>query len=296
MDLGWKRSLSWWLLAALCIGSPPLAADALPVVVSVLPQKYFVERLGGELVDVEVLVGPGQSPVTYEPTPRQLEAVSRARLFVRMGVPFERPWISGLAASSVDLSILDARDGITLRTAAGPDATTADDGADHGHVHVGEADPHIWLSPPLAKEMARRLRDRLAALDPENRGHFEENYHRLAADLDRLDREIRELTQARQGLHFLVFHAAWGYFADTYGLHQIAVESGGKAPGPKSLGKLVELARSHDIDTVFVERQFGARTARAVADAIGGRVVVVDPLAENYIENLRKTARLLTGS
>jgi zinc transport system substrate-binding protein len=291
MNPGWKRALSWCLLAALCAGSPPLAADAMPVVVSILPQKYFVERLGGDLVEVEVLVGPGQSPVTYEPTPRQLEAVARARLFVRMGVPFERPWISSLAAGSAGLSILDARDGIPLRAAAG-----GPDDADHGHEHAGEADPHIWLSPPLAKEMARRLRDRLTTLDPQNRHRFEENYHYLAADLDRLDHDIRELTQARQGLHFLVFHAAWGYFADTYGLHQIAVESGGKAPGPKSLGKLVELARSHGIQTLFVERQFGARTARAVADAIGGRVVVVDPLAENYIENLRKTARLLTGS
>jgi len=286
-----------WLCLLIGVLLRPALADGLPVVVSIPPQKYFLERVGAELVSVEVLVGPGQSPVGYEPTARQLETMSRARLFVRIGVPFEQRWMSKFARGFGPLDILDARDGIDLRA---PDSLAIAPGAggehtqDHAHDHQA-MDPHVWLSPPLVKEMARRLRDRLGLLDPANQEHYESNFTRFAADLDALDSEIREMLRPYQGMHFLVFHPAWGYFADTYGLRQIAVETGSRAPGPKTLGKLVDLARAHDIRTVFVERQFGARTARAVADAIGGRVVIVDPLAEDYLDNMRSVARSLTA-
>ncbi len=286
-----------WFCLLIGVLLRPVLADGLPVVVSIPPQKYFLERVGAEFVSVDVLVGPGRSPVSYAPTARQLETMSRARLFVRIGVPFEQRWMSRFAEGSGPLNILDSRDGIVLR---GPDSLAIAPGAggEHkqGHAHDRLVmDPHVWLSPPLVKEMARRLRDRLVLLDPANQEHYESNFTRFAVDLDVLDSEIREMLRPYQGMHFLVFHPAWGYFADTYGLHQIAVETGGRAPGPKTLGKLVEVARAYDIRTVFVERQFGARTARAVADAIGGRVVIVDPLAEDYLDNMRSVARSLTG-
>jgi zinc transport system substrate-binding protein len=272
------RFLGLILLATLGLAGPGLAA-ALPVFVSILPQKYFVERVGGERVAVSVMVGPGQSPATYEPTPRQMAALSRSRLYFSIGVGFEDTWMKRLQAAYPDLRVVPMQRGVGLLPLAGAS------GEPRG------TDPHVWNSPQRVKLMATNVRDALIRADPANRREYESNHRAFVAELDNLDRDIRTILVPAKGKAFLVFHPAWGYFAKDYGLRQIPIEAEGKEPGAKALARVIDLGRREGAKVIFVQSQFSRRTAETVAAAIGARIVAVDPLAEDYPQNLRRVAR-----
>jgi zinc transport system substrate-binding protein len=263
----------WALQAGAASASLPL-----PVFVSILPQKYFVERVGGEQVVVSVMVGSGQSPATYEPTPRQMTALSQARFYFSIGVAFEDTWMTRTQAAHPALRVVPMQRGIALLPLTGPR------GEDAG------TDPHIWTSPLRVKIMATSIRDALIETDPAHRGDYELNYRAFIAELDALDRDVRALLMSAKGKSFLVFHPSWGYFASDYGLRQIPIEAEGKEPGAKALVRVIDLGKREDARVIFVQTQFSRRTAEAVAAAIGARVVAVDPLAENYPQNLLRVA------
>ncbi len=167
-------------------------------------------------------------------------------------------------------------------------------GQGHGHDH-GAWDPHIWTSPPLVKAMGAQIRDALTARRPAEAARFAANYDAFAAELDALDRELRARLAPVEQRRFLVFHPAWGYFADTYGLTQVAIEYEGKEPGPRALAGLIDAARAAGVRTVLVQPQFSPRAARQVAAAIDGRVEAVDPLSPDYFATLRRLADLIAG-
>ena len=280
------------MLIALTLITLPANA-ALDIFVSVLPLKYLIERVGGKHVRVESLVQPGHSPVTYEPTPRQMSALANAQLFVRVGVPFESVWLKPIRQNNPQLEIVDARERIELAPISGLSfALEKNDST--GHVH-DNGDPHIWLAPLLAATIAENIRDHLIRIDRSNTQYYVSNTEDLVSELIQLDAEIRQMTADIENHKFLVFHPAWGYFARAYGLEQLAVEYEGKEPGPYALAQLVELVLQEDIQTVFVQKQFHSRVAATLADEIEGRVVVLDPLAENYFDNLRAAARAISG-
>jgi len=275
----------------LLLNSDIHAGNRIQVTVSIIPQKLLVQRIAGELVDVQLLVQPGHSPATYEPTPRQMMALSKAQLYYRIGVPFEDIWMHSIQDAYPDLPVLDARDGIELR-----EMEEADAGHDHGHSHAHEEggfDPHIWLSPPLIKTMAMGLRDKLIELDPSNSNTYMKNHSDLAKSLDLLDTDIRKTLEKLNSRKFMVYHPSWGYFADTYRLQQIPIESEGKEPGAKALAHLIEDAKKNHIGAIFVQKQFSQHQARSVAGAIGARVVVIDPLSEDYPEDLLEAAKAM---
>jgi zinc transport system substrate-binding protein len=258
-------------------------ASSISVFVSILPQKYFVERIAGNHAEVSVMVGPGDSPATYEPTPRQIDALSRARAYFQIGVPFEQVWMPRLRAANPQMLVVDTAAGIKRRDIGESKAARLGRG--------GSEDPHVWTSPMLVKSMAARIRDTFVKLDPAHAETYENNYRKFASDLEALDAEIRTRLLPYAGRAFLVFHAAWGYFADAYGLRQIAIEAEGKEPGPRTLAHVISEARALGIKAVFVQPQFSRSSAEMIAHQIGGHVVAVDPLAENYIENMRHVAQ-----
>ena len=304
-----------WPKTFLCVSSlvflllsASAAAHAAPVsvFVSLLPQKYFVQRVGGDHVQVGVMVAPGQSPATYEPTPKQMAKLAGAAIYFRIGVPFENVWIGRIIAANPGMKIVDAREGITLREMEAHDdqvgeherasgqnhkAKHEEDHKDENEHSHGRYDPHIWMAPPLVKTMAAQIRDTLSELDPAHRSDYEANYASFAADLDALDEEIRQVLKDKKTRKFMVYHPAWGYFADTYGLKQIPIETEGKEPSAKQLARLIDQAKADDIRVIFVQEQFGRGNAETVAKAIDGTVVSIDPLAENYLENTRAIAR-----
>jgi zinc transport system substrate-binding protein len=284
----WRRTLQSLYTLALLLGplQASLAAEPLGVFVSLLPQKQILERIASDAVKVDVMVRPGQSPATYDPTPQQMVALARAVAYFRIGAPFENVWIPKIQSTHPKLRIVDTRAGITLlpmdKTAAG-----------HDHSHAGTAaaggalDPHIWTDPLRVKQQAVNVRDGLIALAPAERARFEAGYARYAAELDALDAELRQVLAGKTERQFMVFHPAWGYLARTYGLKQIPIEVEGKEPGPKALASLIDKAKADGVRVIFVQKQFSRSAADAVARAIGGEVVELDPLAEDFIGNTR---------
>jgi len=241
--------------------------------VSVAPQRYFVERVGGRFVEVEELVAPGRSPVTYEPTPKQIARLAESHVYFRIGVPFEHGFIDKIAGMNPELKIIDTRTKVPLRFF---------NVSDGGQV----PDPHIWLDPRRVKIQAATICEVLCGILDERCGDFRHNLSLFEQDLEKTDREITEILAPLKGRPFYVFHPAFGYFGDSYGLHQVAVEVEGKEPGPRHLSKLIEQARKEGVRTIFVQPQFARGRAETFARAIGAEVVALDPLARDYLANL----------
>ena len=287
-----SRLLAVAALAALAM-APAWARQT--VFVSVMPQKQLVEAVGGDKVTVTALVSTGKDPHTFEPTPSQVAGLARANVLFAIGMPFEKGLLARVAAGNPALRIVDNKAGIKLRLSDAVLELPGEAGHDHEH-RAGEPDPHVWTSPPLMKQMAAQIRDTLAALEPASKAEFERNYQRLAAELDQLDQSIRTTLQAGQVKRFMVFHPAWGYFADTYGLQQIPIEYEGKEPGAKTVSRIIQLARQNRIPAIFVQPQFSRRAAENIAHAVGARVLTMDDLAPDMIANLKRVTADLASN
>lgn len=282
----------------------PAPGEKIETFAAVLPQAWFIRRIGGPHVDVDVLVGPGQSPHTFDPTPRQMARLAQARLFFAVGWPFEKRLLEKAAAVNPNLKVIDTLEGVPLRrptaaeiaadadaheqAAARPAATPGQ--APAPAAHDGQADPHVWLSPRCAKIQAATIAKALADADPARAEEFRKNLAALQQDLDRLDARLAAALAPLRGKTFFVYHPAFGYFADAYGLVQAPVEIEGKEPGARQLAALIARAKSEGVRVIFVQPQFSARSAEAVARAIGGAVVPIDPLAGDYETNLMDMA------
>lgn len=298
----------------------PLAAQErtdgpLTVGVSIPPQAYFVQRVGGEYVRILTLVEPGQSPHSYEPTPRQMTALAEAGLYFSIGVEFERQTLPRLGKLFPKMAIVDTRAGVPLRK------MSADAHCEHEHEHdgehddhaghqhegehheehgetqptehdhaAGEADPHIWLSPALVKIQARTICIALSSKDPAHADEYKRNLAAFEADLDKIHERLAEALKPLKGQEVFVFHPAYGYFMDEFGLRQVPVEIAGKEPTARQLAQLIDRAKAVGVHAVFVQPQFSKKTAQAVAEAIEGAVVAMDPLAADYLDNLERMA------
>ena len=274
------------VLCAACAQAPSEGTDALlNVLVSIPPQKNFVEAVGGDLVAVHVLIPPGASPATYDPKPGDLVRVEEADVFFRIGhIGFEQAYLSRIRSLNPDMRVVDTSRGIELRY-FGAAESHEHDGEEHGH--LGGVDPHVWLSPPAARLQVEAIARVLAEMDPEHADTFRANALDYAARLDALHEELAALFAGLEARTILVFHPAWGYFTDAYGLKQLAIEQSGKAPTAEQLRHVIDTAKASGIEVIFVQAQFSREVAGSVAREIGGVVVSIDPLAEDYIGNLR---------
>ena len=273
------------------------AQTPMPVAVSIIPQKYFVDRIGGHLVNVEVMVPPGATPEQYEPKPKQMTAVSNSKIYFACGVPFETIWLPRIEAANPKMLVVHTEKGIQKRQieSHSDENHAGHSGGAHDEDEAG--DPHIWLSPPLVMLQARAIFTSLAARDPQNRQSYEANYRDFVSELVDLDLSIWRLFQSkRESVAFLVFHPAWGYFADAYGLTQVPVQVEGKEPRAKDLDSVIKRARELHIKTIFVQPQYSPQSAQTIADAIGGKLVYADDLAPDWAKNLRQVAGDIAAS
>jgi len=262
------------LLGIVACGSEPASSARPLVMVSVLPQEYVVDRVAGDRVRVEVMVPPGASPSTYEPSLAKMRLLGVAALYVKVGhpnFPFEKAWLDRILAEAPDLPVVDASEGAESR----------------------EGDPHVWVAPRHVETMAVNVEAALGKLLPDHRETLQANLASFRAEIAALDGEIRELLAGRKGGRFLVLHPAWGYFAEAYGLEQVAIEHEHKQPDPHELGQLIERAQETGVGVVFVQPQFDPSAAETLAREIGARVEPLDPLAYDWPENLRRAARAL---
>lgn len=271
------------------------AMDKPIVFVSIVPQKFFVQQISKDIVDVEVMVKPGASPATYEPKPSQMAKLSSASAYFAIGVPFEQAWLGKISAVSPDMQIVQTDRGIEKIAMALHNHEDEMDEEQHHTEDVHEngqsehtiLDPHIWLSPVLVKRQIAVILEGLTSIAPEHSAEFEMNYRIFLKKIDALDLELRSNLKGNKGLRFMVFHPSWGYFAKEYGLKQVPIEIEGKSPKPSQLGKLIRHARKNGIGVIFAQPQFSQKSAKVVAREIGGKVIFVDPLAEDWLANLR---------
>ncbi len=284
----WAAAILAWGVTTGQAGAAPLS-----VFVTIAPQRYFVEQIGGELVTVQVLVEPGADPHTYEPRPQQMAALSKALLYFAIGVEMEAARLDKIVAMNPDLKVIHTDDGILKL----PMDARHHHEEEHSHRKKGEddhdhgtRDPHVWLSPPMVMMQARTILLALQAADPNHRTVYEANYRQFMVSLVDLDARLRETFDGLSGSAFMVFHPSWGTFAHTYGLKQVPIELEGKSPKPAQIGQLIEFAKENHIRVIFVQPQFSSKGARQIAKSISGRVIIVDPLAPDWATNLQKAA------
>lgn len=329
----WNLRFGIALFAVLfmALGATSVRAQPFEVFVSIAPQKYFVERVGGQLVHVSVMVPPGASPHVYEPKPDQMRTLAQAEIYFALGVEFEKPLLPKIAAFHPELRIVHTDAGIDKLPMIAHHhhhehehdhghKHEKNHGHEHGHEHDhqhghehahgkshnhnhghghdrsndhqqnGGLDTHVWLSPDLVRIQARHILEALTALDGAHAPVYEANFKAFMADLDALDTDIRHSLSGKLGAAFMVFHPAWGYFARHYGLEQIPVELEGKEPKAQDLQLLIQRAKAEGIRVVFVSPQFSTRSAETIASAIEGQIIAINPLAENWMENMRTVA------
>ena len=256
------------------------SAEPLPVLVSIVPQKWLAEQVGGSHVSVRALLDKGQDPHGIQPTPEQMTALFRAKIYFSIGLEFERELLAKVRQSAGGVRVADLSVGIKKIPMTGHD--------DHGHDHGGSGlDPHIWLDPQNLQQMAANMAAALQEADPANAAAYANNLQTVTASLAALDEELKTALAPFKGQTFLVYHPAFGYFAQACGLRQEAVETGGKSPSPRQLRSLISGAKKEKAKVVFVQPQYDRKNGETVAKAIGGRVAVLDPMAENVPENLR---------
>ena len=291
-----RKVVIFLLFVLLLPAAPPALARPLKVFVSILPQKYFLEKIGGDLVEVAVMVQPGASPATYEPKPRQMVALAKTDIYFAIGVPFEATWLIKIAATNTKMVVVHTEAGIQKVA-----MITQHQHAEQAEQHQGKTghrqdrhrikDPHIWLSPPLVMQQARNILNGLGALDKAHRPIYEANYRNFILEIVDLDLKLKRTLETAGGhLEFMVFHPSWGYFARAYGLKQIPIEMEGKEPKPAELQYLIQYGREHSIKAIFVQPQFSWQAAQTIAESLGGQIILVDPLAPDWKKNLQEVA------
>ena len=278
------------LLAASALSFPASAASPPSVWVTIPPQAWVVDQLAGDLVQVHVLVGPGQSHHTFEPGPRQIAALQGADLYLRLGASSEDLLMRRLGSVAGDLQIVDGSRGIQLLPMSNSVA-----GGDHGH-GSGLPDPHYWLDPALMAIHAANACEALSRLLPQHAAELRSRLDTLRDVLGAADREVSARLQPYAGRSILVYHPAFGYFTRRYGLVQVAVEVEGKEPTARQLAELVALTDRIDANTVFLQPQFAGRAPQALAEAIGATLVLLNPLARDYTANLETMAARIAAA
>jgi zinc transport system substrate-binding protein len=254
-----------------------LAKDKPIIAVSIVPEQTFVKAVCGDLVEVVTLVPPGNSPENYEPAPDILEKFSDSSLYFSIGVPTEA---ANILPNVGDVKIVSLEDKVA---AAYKDRT----------FESGERDPHIWLSPKRVKVMVEVILDEISKLDPDNKKSYKANAKAYIEELEEVDKEIRSVLENIKNKKIIVFHPAFGYLAEDYGLKMYALEEEGKEATAQSLQAMIDLAKKENIKVIFYQEEIDSSQSEAFAEELGGETIQLSPLAANYIENLKNMADIM---
>ncbi len=247
------------------------------VTVSILPQKYFIEQIAGNLLQVNVLVPPGSSPHNYEILPSQMKELSKSKVWFQIGLlTFEDAWKEKMNKINKDLLIVNSSEGISL--IAGSEHEH--EGGDHHHAEA--FDPHVWLAPSEVKTLAKHTLETLQKSYPEHAEEFQKNYNAFIQKIDSLSAQIDQKLAPLKNRNILIFHPALAYFARQFKLEQIPLELDGKEPSPKHIKEIVDLAHQQNIRVIFIQKEFDPAFAQQMAHEINGLVLVIDPLDYNW--------------
>lgn len=259
------------------------------ITVSILPQKTFVEKIAGNDFTVNVLIPPGTSPAAYTLLPSQLQEISKSVIWFRIGyIGFEHSWKDKIEQANTKMKVVDLSEGLDL---------IAQGNMQHGdHVHPVGVDPHIWLSPVLVKQMAKRILDELSALNPSQSAKYKTNYLEFVKETDQLNIEISNKLKPFEGRKIIVFHPSLSYFARDYGLLQYSLESGGKEPTPQRMTELIDMANSENIKVMYIQGELDRDHAQVFAEEVKGKIIQVRPLDPAWAENLMEMTNIIVDN
>ncbi len=276
-------------------GEQPSAADGkIRVTAGLPPVAHIAKKIAGERLSVQTMLPEGKSPHDYAPGPRDVRNASGAKLFLSTGLPFEVRAVKPLqSVKIVDVTKNAAKIPFGGDHEHGPGCIHDHD--DHTGHHHEAMDPHIWLDFDNISKMAKIITAEFSAVDPAGKAVFEKNCKALLAEIDSADAYIKTKLAPYKNREFFVYHAAFGYFAHRYHLKQTAIELGGREIAPARLAEVIRKARNSNTRVIFVQPQFNPASSKALADAIGGKVSPLDPLAGNVVENLKNMADTISA-
>ncbi len=256
--------------------------------VTILPLKYFTDKIAGETYKVEVTVPPGVGPETYSPTPKQMVLLSKAQGYFSIGyLGFEQAFLEKFKSTNPNVQVFSTAKGVELIKGT----------EDHGdHQHMEGIDPHIWSSPKEARIIARNIFEGMVQIAPENKGVFQQNLNNLLTEIDKVDSTVNQILKKCTARKFIIFHPALGYFARDYGLEQLSIEFEGKVPSPKHLQTVINEAKSGNIRFILIQKEFDQENAEIISKETGSKIVQIDPLAYNWPDQMIDIAQKLATS
>lgn len=263
-----------------------------PVIsVSIIPQKYFIEQLSGDLVEVNVMIPPGASPATYEPTVSQLGKLDRSLAYFRIGyIGFEQSWMDKISSVNPGMRIVDLSKGVELIL-----EDSEEEEENHGHTHHG-VDPHIWMSTINARIIARNIHNELVLLFPDEKEYLLLRLQNFSLSLDSLHLAITSELEGMENRKFMIYHPALTYYARDYGLEQFPLEIEGKTPSPAHMKQITDLAADQQISKILIQKQFDRKYAEALAKETGSEIIQFDPLDLHWDQQMRYIASQLNPS
>lgn len=261
------------------------------ITTSIPPFKFFTSAIAGDDFEVNVIVPPGASPATFEPTPSVIRGLNSSELLILDGyLGYELAWADQLAGVNPGIKRLILADSQDLIYGA-----VHSHGDDHGEEddYTG-VDPHFWVSPVAARRIAADILAFLKTSYPQEATVFETNYTLLIREIDRADIYLDSLFAENRGRSFMIFHPSLTYLARDYNLEQVAVETDGKEPTPAGLVDFIDHAKRENIGVIFVQREFDKKNAETIASEIDAEVVEIDPLSENWPQSVRSIGDALS--
>lgn len=280
--------------------SPTKKSDNRFITVGIPPQKFFVQKIVGIEFPVQILLPSNQSPATYEPTPIQIKKLEESLVYFQVGLPFEKRCLQKIDKDGKKIKIVDLRKGIKLREIDDThDQHSPNRSQDVKNIERFKShprkDPHIWLNPLIVKEMSKTiyqtlisLPSSLTSISGDKKEIYGDNLTNFLRELDQINEHISNQFIGAEKRSVLIFHPFLGYFCDAFALQQIPIESKGKIPTAKDLAYLIDLAKRLKIKTIFAQPQFSISSAKAIAEEINGEIVIINPLSEDYLNNLRE--------
>ncbi|MEA3383085.1 MAG: zinc ABC transporter substrate-binding protein [Campylobacterota bacterium] len=262
-------------------------------IVSILPQQTFLKAIGGDKVNIALMVKPGNSPHTYEPKPSQMKDISAADIYFSIDVEFEHVWLERFQNQNRSMKIVDISKGIQKEAMS---SHSHGDKHNHDYHKKTKKDPHIWTSPNNVKKIVQNIYNELVKIDKKNKTYYKSNLDKFLKHIEKTDNEIKTiLKDIPKDTKFMVFHPAWGYFATQYNLIQLAIEIEGKSPKPKDLAYILEEAKEENVKAIFTQPEFSDKIAKTIAKQLNIKVIKTSPLSPKWNKNLIKFATAIAN-
>jgi len=268
--------------------------DEKPTVsVSIIPEKYFVDIISDNMLNVNVMIPPGAGHSTYEPLPSQMKDLNKSKIYFKIGhLDFEFTWIERFKNSNKSMKIVDLSENFDLSVVAATSCCNHAHETEH-NANKHAVDPHLWLNPIMVKSMIEKIAEEIAVLLPSERDSILIRKNSFIDEIDLLNRHITEKLERFKGNKFLIFHPALTWFAYQYGLEQIAVEIDGKEPSPSEIRKIIQTVKDENIKAILIQNEFPFERAIPISKETGIDIIQINPLAYNWVENMYEITSIL---